>query len=227
MPGYNQYIGMRYVPIVDGEWSQTKAYEPLVVVVYNGNSYISKTYVPAGTLPTNETYWILAANYNAQVEQYRQEVRQYQQTVDNFDGDITDLEENVAYINSDLTNLTGRVSDNETNINTLLTDMNDWDTVDEYSVNVSQGRLYVRRVGHVVSIVLEGALTNYATGYVTIATLPEKYRPQRNHTGPAIDVYALQAGAIAQYRVLSTGVVSLYAYASGNKQIDFTCTYVI
>lgn len=86
--GYNQYIGMRYVPIIDGEWSQSKAYEPLVVVTYNGNSYISKTYVPAGTLPTNETYWILSANYNAQVEQYRQEVRQYQQIVESFDDDI-------------------------------------------------------------------------------------------------------------------------------------------
>ncbi len=87
--GYNQYIGMRYVPIIDGEWSQSKAYEPLVVVTYNGNSYISKTYAPAGTLPTNETYWILAANYNAQVEQYRQEVRQYQDIVETFDDAIT------------------------------------------------------------------------------------------------------------------------------------------
>lgn len=86
--GYNQYIGMRYVPIIDGDWSQSKAYEPLVVVVYNGNSYISKTYVPAGTLPTNETYWILAANYNAQVEQYRQEVREYQETVQGFSDSI-------------------------------------------------------------------------------------------------------------------------------------------
>lgn len=86
--GYNQYIGMRYVPIIDGEWSQSKAYEPLIVVTYNGNSYISKTYVPAGTLPTNETYWILAANYNAQVEQYRQEVREYQQTVQSFSDSI-------------------------------------------------------------------------------------------------------------------------------------------
>lgn len=86
--GYNQYIGMRYVPIIDGEWSQSKAYEPLVVVIYNGNSYISKTYVPAGTLPTNETYWILAANYNAQVEQYRTEVREYQETVQGFSDSI-------------------------------------------------------------------------------------------------------------------------------------------
>lgn len=81
MPGYNQYIGMRYVPIVDGAWVDTKSYEPLTVVTYNGNSYISKTYAPAGTLPTNETYWILSANYNAQVEQYRAEVRAMQSDV--------------------------------------------------------------------------------------------------------------------------------------------------
>lgn len=107
--GYNQYIGMRYVPIIDGEWSQSKAYEPLVVVTYNGNSYISKTYAPAGTLPTNETYWILAANYNAQVEQYRQEVRQYQETV-------TDVSETV-------TSLKGEVSNNTDYITRLDSEM--------------------------------------------------------------------------------------------------------
>lgn len=128
--GYNQYIGMRYVPIIDGEWSQSKAYEPLVVVVYNGNSYISKTYVPAGTLPTNETYWILAANYNAQVEQYRQEVRQYQQTVEEFDGDITDLQTAVDTINNTelpadrqrLTNLESGLQTQTGRIDTLYND---------------------------------------------------------------------------------------------------------
>ena len=89
MAGYNQYIGMRYVPLIDGAWVNTKTYEPLVVVTYNGNSYISKTFVPAGELPTNEQYWILAANYNAQVEQYRQEVREYQQTVDDLAEQVT------------------------------------------------------------------------------------------------------------------------------------------
>lgn len=97
--GYNQYVGMRYVPIIDGVWSSSKAYEPLVVVTYDGNSYISKTYVPAGTLPTNETYWILSANYNAQVEQYRQEVRQYQQTVDGFEDDIQANADAITEIN--------------------------------------------------------------------------------------------------------------------------------
>ena len=102
--GYNQYIGMRYVPIVDGAWSATKAYEPLVVVTYNGNSYISKTFVPAGTLPTNEEYWILSANYNAQVEQYRQEVREYQSIVENFDTDISGLESGVETLQTTVGN---------------------------------------------------------------------------------------------------------------------------
>lgn len=110
--GYNQYIGMRYVPLIMGTWTDTVNYEPMVVVAYNGNSYISKTYVPAGTLPTNETYWMLAANYNAQVEQYRQEVRQYQQTVDGFSGDISDLEDGLSALQT-------RVGDNSDDITAI------------------------------------------------------------------------------------------------------------
>jgi hypothetical protein len=103
MAGYNQYIGMRYVPLIDGAWNSAKSYEPLVVVSYEGNSYISKTFVPAATLPTNETYWMLAANYNAQVEQYRQEVRQYQAAVD-------DVVEDVAAHDTAIDNLNGNVT---------------------------------------------------------------------------------------------------------------------
>ena len=71
--GYNTYVGARYVPVFDGEWDAEKTYEPLVVVSRNGNSYTSKTYVPAGVLPTDAHYWALTGNYNAQVEYYRQE----------------------------------------------------------------------------------------------------------------------------------------------------------
>ena len=72
-----QYIGARYVPILDGDWDITKDYEPLVIVSYQGNSYTSRTFVPHGTAITNETYWALTGNYNAQVEAYRQEVQDY------------------------------------------------------------------------------------------------------------------------------------------------------
>lgn len=69
-----QYIGARYVPLLDGDWDSTKVYEPLTVVSYNFGSYTSKKPVPAGIVPTNTEYWQLTGNYNAQVEAYRQEV---------------------------------------------------------------------------------------------------------------------------------------------------------
>ena len=69
-----QYIGARYVPIIVGEWDKTRTYEPLMVVTYQGASYTSRQYVPAGIEITNESYWVLSANYNAQVEAYRKEV---------------------------------------------------------------------------------------------------------------------------------------------------------
>lgn len=70
-----EYVGARYVPIVVGEWDKTHTYEPLMVVTYQGDSYTSRQYVPAGIEITDESYWVLSANYNAQVEAYRKEVR--------------------------------------------------------------------------------------------------------------------------------------------------------
>lgn len=72
----NVYIGARYVPKIVGEWSADIAYEPLTVVLYQGTSYTSITYVPKGIIPSESTkqYWALTGNYNAQVEQYRQEM---------------------------------------------------------------------------------------------------------------------------------------------------------
>lgn len=86
--GLQQYVGSRYVPIFGrkGEnsiiWDNTKPYEPLTVVLYQGASYTSRQYVPVGIDIRNEEFWALTGNYNAQVEQYRQEVR-------SFDGRIT------------------------------------------------------------------------------------------------------------------------------------------
>ena len=86
--GVRQYVGARYVPIFGrrGEdsilWDNTGSYEPLSVVLYQGNSYTSRQYVPIGIDIHNEEFWALTGNYNAQVEQYRQEVL-------SFDGRIT------------------------------------------------------------------------------------------------------------------------------------------
>lgn len=70
------YTGARYVPLFadPAQWDNTKAYEPLTIVLNEGNSYTSKTFVPVGVDISNEKYWALTGNYNAQVEAYRQEV---------------------------------------------------------------------------------------------------------------------------------------------------------
>lgn len=79
------YIGKRYVPIFGRkgestmEWDNDAPYEPLTIVLYEGNSYTSRQYVPIGAEITDTDFWVLTGNYNAQVESYRQEVETYTQ----------------------------------------------------------------------------------------------------------------------------------------------------
>lgn len=78
-PGVRQYVGARYVPVFADplEWSDTIGYEPLTVVLHEGNSYTSRQSVPVGIDIDNTTYWAETGNYNAQIEAYRQEVLAY------------------------------------------------------------------------------------------------------------------------------------------------------
>lgn len=46
--------------VMKGTWSSSTTYEVLDAVYYNNSTYISKQAVPAGTLPTNTTYWQVA-----------------------------------------------------------------------------------------------------------------------------------------------------------------------
>ena len=100
--GVTQYVGARYVPIFAEplEWDKTRAYEPLTIVLYRGHSYTSRQYVPVGVELTNGSFWAETGNYNAQVEQYRQEVK-------NFDGRIT---ANANAIETETTNRTAAVT---------------------------------------------------------------------------------------------------------------------
>lgn len=89
-PGY-VYTGMRYVPIFNdpAEWANTNTYEPLTIVIHEGNSYTSKTFVPLGIDIANSQYWVLTGNYNYQVELYRQEVK-------TLEGNVAVAEQKVA-----------------------------------------------------------------------------------------------------------------------------------
>lgn len=78
-PGVRQYVGARYVPVFASplEWSSTRGYESLTVVLHEGNSYTSRQSVPVGIDIDNTAYWAETGNYNAQIEAYRQEVLAY------------------------------------------------------------------------------------------------------------------------------------------------------
>lgn len=84
---HTQYIGSRYVPLMGRkgsntiEWDNKAPYEPLTIVLHNGNSYTSRQYVPTGIDINNNEYWANTGNYNAQIEQYRQEVATFNQRI--------------------------------------------------------------------------------------------------------------------------------------------------
>lgn len=100
-----QYIGARYVPLFADplQWDENTAYEPLTIVYNGGNSYTSRQYVPTGTPLTNTDFWALTGNYNAQIEQYRDEVQ-------TFDARIAQNTNGVAKNVSDIASETARAT---------------------------------------------------------------------------------------------------------------------
>lgn len=80
-----QYVGARYVPLFADpiEWDSQYAYEPLTIVLHEGNSYTSRQYVPKGIDISDDKFWAETGNYNAQVEQYRQEVQTFDERITN------------------------------------------------------------------------------------------------------------------------------------------------
>ena len=102
-----QYIGSRYVPIFadPAEWSSAKEYEPLTIVMHEGNSFTSKQFVPVGIGIDNTDFWAETGNYNAQVEAYRNDVQRYHNEFGDFreeiEGDIEDINQGIEDFQSE------------------------------------------------------------------------------------------------------------------------------
>ena len=99
--GTSMYIGARYVPIFADpvEWDDEREYEPLTIVVHNGDCYTSKCYVPKGAqlppYPEGQTkYWVKTSDYNAQFADLKKTVTDLSRLVEQFQKDnerFTDL----------------------------------------------------------------------------------------------------------------------------------------
>lgn len=101
-----QYIGARYVPLFadPAEWDNTKTYEPLTIVLHEGNSYTSRQYVPTGIDINNNEYWALTGNYNAQIESYRQTTQNALKLAQTNKSDITDINANLNALHANTVN---------------------------------------------------------------------------------------------------------------------------
>ena len=131
----SQYIGSRYVPIFADpiEWDIHRSYEPLTIVTHDGESYTSKCNVGPGIDITNTRYWAKTGAYNAQVEQYRSEVKdlsaqvtgfasdnaEFREKIDQYDKDNAAMKNTVAKNDARVDNLAERVATAETEIDGL------------------------------------------------------------------------------------------------------------
>lgn len=118
--GVTQYIGARYVPLFanPAQWSSEREYEPLTIVLYQGNSFTSMQYVPVGIDITNVEFWAQTGNYNAQIEQYRNEVREYTKKVATLENTQTQQGATIETLKSTTENLGNSVNALNTKVET-------------------------------------------------------------------------------------------------------------
>lgn len=131
----SQYIGARYVPkFADPlEWDGAKAYENLIIVTHNNESYTSRCPVPPGIDITNERYWAKTGAYNAQLEQlkegvsdlssqvtgFAQDNKEFRAKIEQYDKDNAEMKNTVAKNDARVDNLAERVATAETEIEGL------------------------------------------------------------------------------------------------------------
>lgn len=117
LPKVRVYKGSRYIPkFADPlQWDANTAYEHLTVVYSCGRTYISKVDVPTGSpLPKypklQNEWWATYADYNAQLEMYREEVRTFS----------TRYDEMFCWLKDQLEKLDAKVDRYYTELNTKI-----------------------------------------------------------------------------------------------------------
>ena len=136
--GTSMYIGARYVPIFADpvEWDDKREYEPLTIVVHNGDCYTSKCYVPKGAqlppYPEGQTkYWVKTSDYNGQFADLKKTVLDLSRLVEQFQKDnehFTDLingwNEKVTQWEKDMATWGERLDTVESNVAELTASLN-------------------------------------------------------------------------------------------------------
>ena len=117
----SQYVGSRYVPIFADpiEWDNHRSYESLTIVTHDGESYTSKCNVGPGIDITNTRYWAKTGAYNAQVEQYKNEVKDLSSQVSGFASDNAEFREKIDQYDKDNAAMKNTVAANNARVDAL------------------------------------------------------------------------------------------------------------
>lgn len=175
--GVRQYVGARYVPVFANplEWSDTREYEPLTIVTYQGNSYTSMQYVPTSISIADTAYWALTGNYNAQVEAYRAEVRAFD---DRINANAAAINANAATINANAATISANAAAISANAAAIAQENTDRTTNvmlafgDSFGVDtISQGPVWCEITADKLQAT---ELHNYCVGGATFNTTKEK-----------------------------------------------------
>lgn len=126
----SQYIGSRYVPIFADpqEWDINRSYESLTIVTHNNESYTSKCNVGPGIDITNTRYWAKTGAYNAQVEQYKNEVKDLSSQVTGFASDNAEFREKIDQYDKDNAAMKNTVAEDKARVDALAERMNTAET---------------------------------------------------------------------------------------------------
>ena len=156
-----QYVGARYVPkfATPIEWQANTSYDALTIVLYNNASYTSKVTVPptVGNPTENTNYWALTGNYNAQVEQYRQDIVSYKEDTDNQLGEVnTKIDTLETNTNTQLGEVNTKIDTLETNTDTQLGEVNTKIDTLETNINKVQSSLLTKLTSSFITVDASG-----------------------------------------------------------------------
>ena len=136
--GTSMYIGARYVPIFADpvEWDDEREYEPLTIVIHDGDCYTSKCYVPKGAqlppYPEGQTkYWVKTSDYNYQfadlkktvldlsrlVEQFQKDNEHFTELINNWNEKVIQWEKDMAAWGERLDTVESNVADLTASLN--------------------------------------------------------------------------------------------------------------
>jgi chromosome segregation ATPase len=101
------------------EWDNHCSYESLTIVTHDGESYTSKCNVGPGVDITNTRYWAKTGAYNAQVEQYKNEVKDLSSQVSGFASDNAEFREKINQFTKDNAEMKNTVAEDKARVDAL------------------------------------------------------------------------------------------------------------